>query len=171
MLNTIIIIIIIIIIVVQIPPYPSQNAVQCPTLGSIQVIKCPRPRDISQAHENDRRTTETPSVVEQILYKYSKQFAFNIIKTDKHCRRIYYEQNSRAKRQKSPLESHWLLSFSACVMENPTYWDYYIPYMQYRFMTPFHWHASSLTLLKTYMRQVKEIDLCWAFYCCIESPV
>ena len=33
---------------------------------------------------------------------------------------------------------------------------------------PFPWHASSLTL---YIRQVKVIDLCWAFYCCIESPV
>ena len=78
MLNTIIIIIIIIIIV-QIPPYPSQNDVQCPTLGSIQVIKCPHPRDISQAPENGRRTTKTPSwsVVEQILYKYSKQYNKN----------------------------------------------------------------------------------------------
>ena len=33
---------------------------------------------------------------------------------------------------------------------------------------PFHWHASWLTL---YMQQVKVIDLCWAFYCCIESQV
>ena len=40
-------------IIIQIPPYPSQNAVQMPlgTLGSIQVIKCPHPRDISQAYE------------------------------------------------------------------------------------------------------------------------
>ena len=40
-------------IIVQIPPYPSQNAVQMPpgTLGSIQVIKCPHPRDISQAQK------------------------------------------------------------------------------------------------------------------------
>ena len=44
---------------------------KCPTLGSIQVIKCPHPGDISQA-QNDRRTAETPSVVEQNLYKYNK---------------------------------------------------------------------------------------------------
>ena len=36
-------------IIVQIPPYPGQNAVQIPTLGSIQVIKYPHPGDISQA--------------------------------------------------------------------------------------------------------------------------
>ena len=33
---------------------------------------------------------------------------------------------------------------------------------------PFHCHASWLTL---YMPQVKVIDPCWAFCCCIESPV
>ena len=30
----------------QIPPYPSQMLFKCPTLGSIQVIKCPHPRYI-----------------------------------------------------------------------------------------------------------------------------
>ena len=33
-------------ITVQIPPYLSQILFKCPTLGSIQVIKCPHPRDI-----------------------------------------------------------------------------------------------------------------------------
>ena len=45
-----------------------------------------------------------------------------------------------------------MLSFSLCVMQhtkrsikkNPTYWDYYIPHKRYS--SPFHWHASSLTL-------------------------
>ena len=57
------------------PPTQAKMPFKCPTLGSIQVIKCPHPGDISQAHK------------------------------------------------------------------------------------------------LTYMRQVKVIDLCWAFYCCIESPV
>ena len=52
--------------VVQIPPYPGQNAVQMP---HTRVIKYSRPGDISiHRHINDRRTEETPSVVEQRLY-------------------------------------------------------------------------------------------------------
>ena len=39
-------------IIVQIPPYTGQNAVQMPhRLGSVQVIKCPHPGDISKAHK------------------------------------------------------------------------------------------------------------------------
>ena len=52
-------------------PNRAKMPFKCPTQGSIQVIKFPHPGDISQAH-NDRRTAETPSVVEQNLYKYSK---------------------------------------------------------------------------------------------------
>ena len=55
------------------PPTRAKMPFKCPTLGSIQVIKCPHPGDISQAH-NDRRTAETPSVVEQNLYKYNKNW-------------------------------------------------------------------------------------------------
>ena len=53
------------------PPNRAKMPFKCPTQGSIRVIKCPHRGDISQAH-NDRRTAETPSVVEQNLYKYSK---------------------------------------------------------------------------------------------------
>ena len=35
---------------------------------------------------------------------------FNITKREKHCRRIYYEQNSLAKRRKSLLQSHRICS-------------------------------------------------------------
>ena len=41
-------------IIVQIPSYPGQNTVQMPPLGSIQVIKCPHPGDISQAHKRQK---------------------------------------------------------------------------------------------------------------------
>ena len=33
------------------PPTRAKTPFKCPTLGSIQVIKCPHPRDISQAHK------------------------------------------------------------------------------------------------------------------------
>ena len=58
-------------IIVQIPSYQGLNAVQMPPLGSIQVIKCPHPGTFHR-HINDRKTAETPSVVEQNLCKYSK---------------------------------------------------------------------------------------------------
>ena len=79
---------------------------------------------------------------------------FNITKNEKHCRRIYYEQNSRAKRRKSLLQGHWICSAflrvscnveSVLYKKNASYWDYYIPYMRYSW--PFHWYASSLNLL------------------------
>ena len=40
--------------------------------------------------------------------------------------------------------------------------------LQHDHFTDMH-HRSPYLL--TYMRQVKVIDLCWAFYCCIEFPV
>ena len=38
-------------IIVQIPPTRAKMPFKCPTLGSIQVIKCPHPGDISQAQK------------------------------------------------------------------------------------------------------------------------
>ena len=35
----------------QFPPTRAKMSFKCPTLGSIQVIKCPHPGDISQAHK------------------------------------------------------------------------------------------------------------------------
>ena len=55
------------------PPTRAKIPFKCPTLGSIQVIKCPHPRDISQA-QKWQRTAETPSVVEQNLYKCNKNW-------------------------------------------------------------------------------------------------
>ena len=48
----------------------------------------------------------------------SNKIFINITKTEKHCWRIYYEQNSRAKRRKSLLQGHWMLRFSSCVMQH-----------------------------------------------------
>ena len=51
-------------------PIQAKMPFKCPTLGSIQVIKCPHSGDIHR-HMNDRRTENTPSVVEQNIYIYS----------------------------------------------------------------------------------------------------
>ena len=53
------------------PPTRAKMPFKCPTLGSIQVIKCPHPGTFHR-HMNDRRTEKSPSVVKQNLYKYSK---------------------------------------------------------------------------------------------------
>ena len=52
-------------IIVQIPPYLGQNAVQMPQIRIPSGDSFPR-------HVNDKRTAETPSIVEQNLYKYRK---------------------------------------------------------------------------------------------------
>ena len=59
-------------IIVQIPPYPGQNAVQMPHTrvhSGDQIAPTP---GTFHRHKNDRRTAETPSVVEQNLYEYNK---------------------------------------------------------------------------------------------------
>ena len=40
--------------IVQIPPTRAKMPFKFPTLGSIQVIKCPHPGDISQARERQK---------------------------------------------------------------------------------------------------------------------
>ena len=49
------------------PPTRAKMQFKSPTLGSIQVNKCPHPRDILQAHKWQKEA-ETLSVVEQNLY-------------------------------------------------------------------------------------------------------
>ena len=95
-----------------------------------------------------------------------------MIKTKKHCRPIYYEQKSRAKRRKSLLQGHWMLSFSSCVMQHTKRSIKRIPPPE---ITTFHtWdiriheHFTDMhhrSPYWTYIRQVKVrvIDLCWAY--------
>ena len=59
-------------IIVQIPPYSGQNAVQMPLTGVHSGDQNASTPGTFQRHKNDRRTAETPSVVEQNLYKYNK---------------------------------------------------------------------------------------------------
>ena len=76
-----------------------------PHKGPFRLSNAPTPGTFHR-HINDRRMAETPSVVEENHYKYSKQFVFNITKTEKHCQHTYYKQNSCAKRRKSLLQGH-----------------------------------------------------------------
>ena len=59
-------------IFVQIPPYPGQNAVQMPHTRVHSGDQMPPPRGHFTGTKTDRRKAETPSVVEQNLYKYNK---------------------------------------------------------------------------------------------------
>ena len=92
------------------PPTRAKMPFKCPTLGSIQVIKCPHPGTFHR-HKNDRKTVETPSVVEQNLYKYNKNWETLLAY-------LLRTKVSRAKRRKSLLQSHWRLSFFVCHAPN-----------------------------------------------------
>ena len=59
-------------IIVQIPLYPGQNAVQMPHTRVHSGDQMPPPRGHFTGTKTDRRKAETPSVVEQNLYKYNK---------------------------------------------------------------------------------------------------
>ena len=61
-------------IIVQILPYPGQNAVQMPHTMVHSGDQMPPPRGTFHRHKTDRGTAETPSVVEQNLYKYNKNW-------------------------------------------------------------------------------------------------
>ena len=64
-------------IIVQIPPYPGQNAVQMPHTMVHSGDQNAPTTETFHWHKTDTGTAETPSVVEQNLYKYNK--------TEKHC--------------------------------------------------------------------------------------
>ena len=64
-------------IIVQIPPYLGQNAVQTPHTMVHSGDQNAPTTEMFHRHKTDRGTAETPSVVEQNLYKYNK--------TEKHC--------------------------------------------------------------------------------------
>ena len=61
-------------IIVQIPPYPGQNAVQMTHTGVHSADQMPPTPGTFHRHQNDRRKAETPSVVEQNLYEYNKNW-------------------------------------------------------------------------------------------------
>ena len=107
------------------PPTRAKMPFKCPTLGSIFRWSNALTQATFHRHKNDRRTAETPSVVEQNLYKYNKNWETLLAY-------LLRTKVSRAKRRKSLLQSHWRLSFFLChapykavFKKNPTYWDYF----------------------------------------------
>ena len=107
--------------------FPSTRAkmpFKCPTLRFIQVIKSPHPGDISQ-HKNDRRTVETPSVVEQNLYKYNKNWETllaYLLRTKVSCKAAEIAATRSLNAQLFFIMQHTERS----IKKDPTYWDYYI---------------------------------------------
>ena len=100
-------------IIVQIPPCPSQN----PTLGSIQVIKCPHPGDISQAHKwqkdgrnafSCRRKSQWETLLAYLLRTKGSWKAAEIAATRSLNAQLFFEWHATYK-----------------IKKNPTYWDYY----------------------------------------------
>ena len=113
------------ILLFKFPPTRAKMPFKCPTLRSIQVIKCPHPGDISQA-KNDRKTVETPSVVEQNLYKYNKNWETllaYLLRTKVSCKqRKSLLQGIKLNAQLFFVMQHTKRS----IKKDPTYWDYYI---------------------------------------------
>ena len=111
-------------IIVKIPPYLSQNAVQMPHIRI-------HSGDSFHRHVNDKRTAETPSIVEQNLYKYRK-----II-------RIQYNKNWEA------LSAYLLRTKVLCKAAEITATRslnaqlFFVCHATYKAF----WHASLLTLL------------------------
>ena len=112
----------------KLPPTQAKIPFKCPTLGSIQVIKCPHTPGKFHRHNNDRRTAETPSVVEQNIYKYNKNWETllaYLLRTKVLCK----EAEIAATR-----------SLNAQLF-------FVIQHIKCSIKKPFHWHASSFTLL------------------------
>ena len=142
-------------IIVQIPSYPGQNAVQMPHTRVHSGDQMPPPR----GPFTGTWITEGRQKRLQLSNKIFTNTANNShSKTEKHCYRIYYERKSRAKRRKSLVQGHWMLSLSSCVTqhtkrsinENPTglllHHDHFTD-MHHR--SPYHKF--------TYMRQVSPV--------------
>ena len=79
-------------------PHPGQNAVQMPHTRVYSGNQMPPP----WGHFTGTKMTEERRKRLQL----SNKIFINITKTEKHCQRIYQEQNSRAKRRKSLPQGH-----------------------------------------------------------------
>ena len=106
------------------PPTRAKMPFKCPTLGSIHVIKCPHPGTFHR-HKNDRRTAETPSVVEQNLYEYNKNWETllaYLLWTKVSCKAADIAATRSLNAQLFFVMQHTKRS----IKKDPTYWDYYI---------------------------------------------
>ena len=106
------------------PPTRAKMPYKWPTLGSIQVTNAPTPGTFHR-HKNDRRTAETPSVVEKSLYKYNKNWETllaNLLRTKVSCKAAEIATTRSLNAQLFFVMQHTKRS----IKKDPTYWDYYI---------------------------------------------
>ena len=108
------------------PPTRAKMPFKCPTLGSIQVIKCPHPEE----YKNDWRMAETPSVVEQNVYKYNKNWETllaYLLRTKVSCKAAEIAATRSLNAQLFFVMQHTKRQrMKAFYKKDPTYWDYYI---------------------------------------------
>ena len=112
-------------ITVQIPPYPGQNAVEMPHTRVHSGDQMPPPRGQFHMHKNNRRTAETPSVVEQNLYKYNKNWETllaYLLRTKVSCKAADIAPTRSLNAQLLFVMQHTKCS----IKKDSTYWDYYI---------------------------------------------
>ena len=108
-------------IIIQIPPYPGQNAVQMPHTRVHSGDQMPPPR----GHFTGTKMTETPSVVEQNLYKYNKNWETllaYLLRTNVSCKAAEIAATRSLNAQLFFVMQHTKRS----IKKDPTYWDYYI---------------------------------------------
>ena len=120
------------------PPTRAKMPFKCPTLGPFRWSNAPTPGTF-HGHKNDRKTAETPSVVEQNLYKYKKNWApllAYLLRTKVSCKAAEIAATRSLNAQLFFVMHHTKRSIKKKIppIEISTAW-------------PFHWHASSLTLL------------------------
>ena len=118
-------------------PTGAKIPFKCPTLGPFRWSNAPTPGTFHR-HKNDRRTAETPSVVEQNLYKYNKNWETllaYLLRTKVSCKAAEIAATRSLNAQLFFVMQHTKLSIKK------------IPPIEITTSWPFHWHASLLTLL------------------------
>ena len=111
-------------IIIQIPPYPGQNAVQIPYTRVHSGDQMP-PLGTFHRHKNDRGTAETPSVVEQNLYKYNKNWETllaYLLRTKVSCKAA---ENAATRWLNAQLFFVCHATYEAFYKKNPTYHDHF----------------------------------------------
>ena len=121
------------------PPTGAKIPFKCPTLGPFRWSNAPTPGTFHR-HKNDRRTAETPSVVEQNLYKYNKNWETllaYLLRTKVSCKAAEIAATRSLNAQ----------LFFVCHATYKAFCKKKFPSIEITTSWPFHWHASSLTLV------------------------
>ena len=127
-------------IIVQTPPYLGQNAVQMPHIRI-------HSGDSFHRHVNDKRTAETPSIVEHNPYKYRKIIQ---IQYNKNWEALSaYLLRTKVLCKAAEITATRSLNAQLFFVCHATYKAFCkkIPPIEITTSWPFHWHASLLTLL------------------------